>query len=285
MHTLFSKVLETCEVSEFDYIVGTSGSPAQLDRTLKARSYHHPASGGDLISTPDLLKELVCMAKGSAECSRSHIRVLLVFGREMTGLHNDELHVCDRLMMIPTLPFSFTSPSSDSINPSDSSFSSSESTQLVRSSSLHPPTNSQIAASSNSSTSTPSPAASFSPVTSPYIIHNLANAPSLNLSHAVAVVLYALNQQLGEMAVIQLPGEKAAMSSHEREILHAAFATLRQETSRKKAEPKPDDLALFSIRRALDRANLSQQEYKHFMGLIATANRILQGTRSNGTPN
>lgn len=225
-HSVFSNLTDLR--GEFDFIIGTSGSPPQLDRTQKARSWSYP-NASDLVTTPNLLRELVRMSEGH-QGSREHVNVLLVFGREMTGLHHDEMAICDRLVMIPTLPWATGSASSTG--------STSQSPRLL------------VAA--------------------------LANAPSLNLSHAVAVVLYALNQELGTIAP-RKPRTDAGdkyMTSRERDILHTSLFELRKLTAR--TAPQADDAVMLSVRRALDRATLSRLEFHHIMSLIATANKMLQ---------
>lgn len=247
-HSVFSKLIDLR--GEFDFIIGTSGSPPQLDKTRKTRSFSHP-NAGDIVTTPNLLKELARMAEGH-QGSREHIKVLLVFGREMTGLHQEELASCDRLVIIPTLPWTSSTTSSST------TFSSTT---------------------SSSTTSSPSASSSAFPPVGPFLTQALANSPSLNLSHAVAIVLYALNQELGTLMPPKPKGDAASqsskyMSARERDILHTAFAALRRATSR--VEVQADDAVLQSVRRALDRASLSRLEFHHLMGLIASANRLLE---------
>lgn len=160
-------------VERFDLVIGTSGI-----NTMKEKKFLREAE------TPrELTKELVDHEGNSA----------LVFGREDTGLFNEELKKCDRLVRIPASE----------------------------------------------------------------------DYPILNLSHAVAVVLYELFLEGRDN---EFEGERKLSEENERERLIECFSTILERTDYPEHKREKTEVM---FRRILGRALLSKWEYHRMMGVFS----------------
>lgn len=187
----------------FDLVIGTCGKAAQIDS--KRRRYKN-----DVIvmrSLWDRIQQL--RSSAGRKC-----KILLVFGRETSGLTDAELDLCDHILVIPT-PRLFDS----SISPSPAS-------------------------------------ASDTPTLSSTLLQNY---PSLNLSHAVAVVLYHLSDGMNCLSenqsnFLEEPVSTPTLPPQLREKLMLEFAGLFVRGGALKRKTTKEDLLPANLAGAVDRA-------------------------------
>ncbi len=91
--------------------------------------------------------------------------------------------------------------------------------------------------------------------------------PVMNLSHAVAVVLYELNRGMA------LPHETIKASEAERDLLLAAFDDLMETTD---YPPHKVENTRVMLRRIIGRSTLSEWEYHTMMGVVQRANKRIR---------
>jgi len=97
--------------------------------------------------------------------------------------------------------------------------------------------------------------------------------PVMNLSHAVAVVLYELRRD------IPLAHETIKASERERDLLLAAFDDLMEVTD---YPPHKVENTRVMLRRVIGRSTLSEWEYHTMMGVVQRANKRIRRLEENG---
>jgi tRNA/rRNA methyltransferase len=104
--------------------------------------------------------------------------------------------------------------------------------------------------------------------------------PTLNLSHAVAVVLYAVHRAAGPSDPETTPApELLLLNGHEKEILLERIDELARRTGYP-AHKRRGLILLF--RRVLGRSTPSEAEYRMLLGLFASIRRTLQPRGNSG---
>ncbi|MEF8873626.1 MAG: RNA methyltransferase [Candidatus Thermoplasmatota archaeon] len=167
-------------VEKFDLVVGTSGINTEKEKKF--------------------LREAETPRKLSSELADHRGNIALVFGREDTGLFNEELKKCDRLVRIPASE----------------------------------------------------------------------DYPILNLSHAVAIVLYELFLEIGDS---EIEGGRKSSEKNERERLIDCFSTVLERID------YPDhkrEKTVVMFRRIMGQALLSKWEYHRMMGVFSQILRELE---------
>lgn len=104
--------------------------------------------------------------------------------------------------------------------------------------------------------------------------------PTLNLSHAVAVVLYAVHRGRGPADPETTPApEILELNGHEKELFLVRLSELIARTQYP-AHKRRGLILLF--RRVLGRSTPTEAEYRMMLGLLKSLGRALDGRRSHG---
>ncbi|MCK5253665.1 MAG: RNA methyltransferase [Thermoplasmata archaeon] len=99
--------------------------------------------------------------------------------------------------------------------------------------------------------------------------------PVMNLSHAVAVLLYELHRE------IPLPHETIKASEAERDLLLATFDDMLEATD---YPPHKVENTRVMLRRIIGRSTLSEWEYHTLMGIIQRANKRIKRLEEKAGP-
>ena len=104
--------------------------------------------------------------------------------------------------------------------------------------------------------------------------------PTLNLSHAVAIVLYAVHRARGPADPETTPApEELALNGREKELFLARLAELLARTGYP-AHKRRGLILLF--RRVLGRSTPTGAEFRMMLGLLKSLGRVLEGKRPYG---
>jgi tRNA C32,U32 (ribose-2'-O)-methylase TrmJ len=234
----------------FDLVVGSSGDATHVASVRTHRERVNPAYAQDLICSTQLAAAVASRARPREGTVREGpCRVLLVFGREDSGLRLSESRLCDLVMTIPT--FGPGGIRDAHAHPSDASLNLSHAVTCVLYS---------LRSGEGQSTSSVAEVADMGPMEKPKLTEGKGGkgkerkvAPLMGLEDQ-ARLHDALEELFTYGHNFDGPREPEKVAALDRKVAYAL-----------------DSGALYNIKRALGRANLSQSEFAQLMGLFRRA--------------
>jgi tRNA C32,U32 (ribose-2'-O)-methylase TrmJ len=224
----------------FDLLVGSSGDAVHVESVRSHRERINPAYAQDMICSTGLAAALASRAAAREGTKRDGpCRVLLVFGRETTGLEQRELRLCDLLLTIPT--FGPEGTRDADAHPSDASLNLSHAVACV--------------------------------------LHSLRTGNGLRAGDSVAMAGLegGSEEVVGSRPGVDLAPLMSL--DDEARLHRTLETLYRHGSNSRDVEDKLAKAVaygeLYNIKRALGRAALSQSEFAQIMGLLGRANKRL----------